>query len=91
MPFRPRYTGLINKYRDRLPVHDDMRIISLGEGNTPLIRLHNITRELDKDFDIYVKYEGLNPTGSFKDRGNDHGRNQSGGGRKSSDNLCLNG
>jgi len=69
MPFRPRYTGLINKYRDRLPVHDDTRIISLGEGNTPLIRLHNIQREVGVDADIYVKYEGLNPTGSFKDRG----------------------
>ena len=69
MPFRPRYTGLINKYRDRLPVHDDTRIISLGEGNTPLIRLHNIPRLLGKDVDIYVKFEGLNPTGSFKDRG----------------------
>jgi threonine synthase len=69
MPFRPRYTGLIDKYRDRLPVHDDTRIISLGEGNTPLIRLNNIPRETGKDIDIYVKYEGLNPTGSFKDRG----------------------
>jgi len=69
MPFRPRYTGLINKYRDRLPVSDDTRIISLGEGNTPLIRLNNIPRELGKEVDIYVKYEGLNPTGSFKDRG----------------------
>jgi threonine synthase len=69
MPFRPRYTGLIDKYRDRLPVHDDTRIISLGEGNTPLIRLNNIPGSLGKDVDIYVKYEGLNPTGSFKDRG----------------------
>ncbi|SCZ56100.1 threonine synthase [Thiohalomonas denitrificans] len=69
MPFRTRYTGLIDRYRDRLPVHDDTRIISLGEGNTPLIRLNNIPRELGKDVDIYVKYEGLNPTGSFKDRG----------------------
>lgn len=69
MPFRPRYTGLINKYRDRLPVHDDTRIISLGEGNTPLIRLNNIPRLLGKEVDIYVKFEGLNPTGSFKDRG----------------------
>jgi len=69
MPFRPRYTGLIDKYRDRLPVHDDTRIISLGEGNTPLIRLSNIPDIIGKDVDIYVKYEGLNPTGSFKDRG----------------------
>ncbi|MCF6282554.1 MAG: threonine synthase [Candidatus Polarisedimenticolaceae bacterium] len=69
MPFRTRYTGLINKYRDRLPVNDDTRLISLGEGNTPLIRLNNIPGILGKDVDIYVKYEGLNPTGSFKDRG----------------------
>lgn len=69
MPFRNRYTGIIDKYRDRLPVHDDTRIISLGEGNTPLIRLHNIPKLLGKNVDIYVKYEGLNPTGSFKDRG----------------------
>lgn len=69
MTFRKRYTGLIERYRDRLPIHDDARIISLGEGNTPLIRLHNIPDLLAKDVDIYVKYEGLNPTGSFKDRG----------------------
>lgn len=69
MPFRPRYTGLIARYRDRLPVHDDTRLISLGEGNTPLIRLQNIPKMLDKDVDIYVKFEGANPTGSFKDRG----------------------
>jgi hypothetical protein len=64
-----RYTGLIDKYRDRLPVSDDTRIISLGEGATPLIRLNNIPRELGRQIDIYVKYEGLHPTGSFKDRG----------------------
>lgn len=69
MAYRPRYTGLIERYRDRLPVHDDTRIISLAEGNTPLVRLHNITDRTGKDMEIYVKYEGLNPTGSFKDRG----------------------
>jgi threonine synthase len=69
MPFRTRYTGLIERYRDRLPIKDDTRIISLGEGNTPLIRLANIPRELGREVDIYVKFEGLNPTGSFKDRG----------------------
>ncbi len=69
MTFGSRYTGLINKYRDHLPVSDNTRIISLGEGNTPLIRLKNIPQLLGKNVDIYVKYEGLNPTGSFKDRG----------------------
>ncbi len=64
-----RYTGLIEKYRDRLPVSKDTRIISLGEGATPLIQLRNIPRELGRQVDIYVKFEGLNPTGSFKDRG----------------------
>lgn len=69
MPFRARYTGLVNKYHDRLPLPDDARVISLGEGNTPLIRLNNIPRDLGRDVDLYVKFEGLNPTGSFKDRG----------------------
>ncbi|ROR32109.1 threonine synthase [Inmirania thermothiophila] len=64
-----RYAGLIHRYRDRLPVADDERVISLGEGATPLIRLGNIAREYGRGCDIYVKYEGLNPTGSFKDRG----------------------
>ncbi len=63
------YTGLINRYRDRLPVSDHTVSIDLCEGNTPLIKLKNIADILKKDVDIYVKYEGLNPTGSFKDRG----------------------
>nr|VFK37465.1 MAG: L-threonine synthase [Candidatus Kentron sp. TC]VFK37605.1 MAG: threonine synthase [Candidatus Kentron sp. TC] len=71
----PRYIGLIDRYRDRLPVREDTRAICIGEGNTPLIRLQNIPRNSergdspDERIDIYVKYEGLNPTGSFKDRG----------------------
>ena len=69
MTFRTRYTGLIEHYRDRLPVSDSTRIISLGEGNTPLVQLQNIPDLLDKKVELYVKYEGLNPTGSFKDRG----------------------
>lgn len=69
MSFRPRYTGLIERYRDRLPIRDCARIISLSEGNTPLVRLSNIHRAVKKEVDVYVKYEGLNPTGSFKDRG----------------------
>jgi threonine synthase len=69
MSFHSRYFGIIDRYRDFLPLYDDTRIISLAEGNTPLIPLHNIPRSLKKDFRIYVKFEGLNPTGSFKDRG----------------------
>ncbi|WP_031431047.1 threonine synthase [Methylomicrobium agile] len=63
------YTGLIDRYRDRLPVSASTRVISLNEGNTPLIQLQNIPRLAGKEVDIYVKFEGLNPTGSFKDRG----------------------
>ncbi|GAB4224240.1 MAG: threonine synthase [Gammaproteobacteria bacterium] len=63
------YTGLINKYRARLPLAADVKPITLYEGNTPLIPLINIPRALNYDVDLYVKYEGLNPTGSFKDRG----------------------
>jgi threonine synthase len=69
MATHKHYTGLIERYRDRLPVSAGTRIISLNEGNTPLIQLQNIPRLLGKDVDIYVKFEGLNPTGSFKDRG----------------------
>jgi threonine synthase len=64
-----RYTGLIEHYRDRLPVSDSTRVISIGEGNTPLIRLENIPVDIGREVELYVKYEGLNPTGSFKDRG----------------------
>ncbi|MEE9157271.1 MAG: threonine synthase [Gammaproteobacteria bacterium] len=64
-----RSAGLIDRYRNRLPIDDDANIVSLGEGNTPLLQLRNIPRRLGGGADIYVKYEGLNPTGSFKDRG----------------------
>jgi len=69
MAFRQRYTGLIERYRDRLPIADDARVIGLGEGGTPLIRLNRLPQVLDRDVDMYVKFEGLNPTASFKDRG----------------------
>ena len=63
------YTGLIDRYRERLPVADDARIITLCEGDTPLIPLATITREMGRGVEIHAKFEGLNPTGSFKDRG----------------------
>lgn len=64
-----RYQGVIHRYREYLPVTDKTPIITLLEGNTPLIRCENIPRLLGLDAEIYLKYEGLNPTGSFKDRG----------------------
>lgn len=66
---RSMYKGLIEHYRAYLPVTEKTPVISLCEGNTPLIPLQNIPRLLKKDIELYVKYEGLNPTGSFKDRG----------------------
>ncbi len=68
-PPRDRYTGLIDRYRDRLPLQRDTAAISLGEGDTPLIPLSNIPIVRDRDVSLYAKYEGLNPTASFKDRG----------------------
>ncbi len=64
-----RYAGLIEKYRERLPVAPDTPVISLSEGATPLIELRNLPRLIRKDVRILGKFEGLNPTGSFKDRG----------------------
>ncbi|HEV7803557.1 MAG TPA: threonine synthase [Burkholderiales bacterium] len=63
------YQGLIEKYRDRLPVDTKTPVISLNEGNTPLIELKNLPQRFGKNVRIYAKFEGLNPTGSFKDRG----------------------
>lgn len=69
MSTQTRYTGLVEAFRDHLPLPEGCRPISLGEGNTPLIRLDNIAREAGFGGELYVKFEGLNPTGSFKDRG----------------------
>jgi threonine synthase len=63
------YRGLLDRYRNRLPVTESTPIVNLYEGNTPLLHLENIPRQTGIDADIWVKYEGLNPTGSFKDRG----------------------
>lgn len=65
----PKYEGIIKRYRDFLPEIDDKFIITILEGNTPLIKSRNIHKLINPDIDIYFKYEGLNPTGSFKDRG----------------------
>ncbi len=63
------YQGIIEHYRKYLPVTSKTPIVSLNEGRTPLIRLTNLPKEWKIPADWYVKFEGLNPTGSFKDRG----------------------
>ena len=64
-----KWPGLIENYREWLPVSDKTPIITLQEGCTPLIQVKSIEERLDKKVKVYVKYDGLNPTGSFKDRG----------------------
>ncbi|HMJ91725.1 MAG TPA: threonine synthase [Candidatus Acidoferrum sp.] len=64
-----RYQGVIHRYAEYLPVTDATPIISLLEGNTPLISVPNFVEAIGGKFDLYLKYEGLNPTCSFKDRG----------------------
>ena len=64
-----QYTGLINKYRKYLPVTDKTPVITLNEGNTPLVYAGYLSGLMGKGFEVYLKYEGANPTGSFKDRG----------------------
>jgi len=63
------YQGLVERYRDRLPVEKDAPVVSLCEGNTPLIPLLNIPKEFGLNVQMYAKFDGMNPTASFKDRG----------------------
>lgn len=63
------YKGLINKYREYLPVDENTPVVTLNEGNTPLIKADNLAKKIGLDAEIYLKFEGCNPTGSFKDRG----------------------
>ena len=61
------YRGLIEAYRDRLPVTDKTPVVTLHEGNTPLVPAPALSSRTGAD--VYLKVEGANPTGSFKDRG----------------------
>ncbi|MEB3292539.1 MAG: threonine synthase [Synechococcales bacterium] len=63
------WKGLIHAYRRYLPVTETTPIVTLHEGNTPLIPVPTIAAEIGRGVQVYVKYDGLNPTGSFKDRG----------------------
>ncbi|WDL95437.1 threonine synthase [Alicyclobacillus sp. ALC3] len=62
-----RWSGILNRYADWLPLNDQTPRLSLCEGNTPLIPSVRLSERLGAD--VYLKYEGANPTGSFKDRG----------------------
>ena len=61
------WPGLIERYRDRMPVTADTPVVTLLEGNTPLVPAPGLSARVDAE--VFLKVEGLNPTGSFKDRG----------------------
>ena len=63
------WPGLIEHYRRFLPVTDSTPVVTLNEGNTPLIEAPAIAERLGLNIKVYFKFEGANPTGSFKDRG----------------------
>jgi threonine synthase len=63
------WPGVVEHYRQYLPVSENTCIITLNEGNTPLIPAYNLGDLLGNGHRVYLKYEGLNPTASFKDRG----------------------
>ncbi len=64
-----RWQGVISKYWEYLPVTSKTPIITLNEGNTPLIYARHLSEAVGNGAQVYLKYEGVNPTGSFKDRG----------------------
>ena len=64
-----RWRGVIEEYRKFLPVTDRTPVVTLCEGNTPLIRATRLAKRIAPGVDLYLKFEGMNPTGSFKDRG----------------------
>ncbi|MDX1763751.1 MAG: threonine synthase [bacterium] len=63
------WRGIIEEYREFLPVTEKTPVVTLMEGNTPLIRACQLTAAINSELDIYLKFDGANPTGSFKDRG----------------------
>ncbi len=63
------YNGVLSRYRPLLDIPEHTLTVTLLEGNTPLIPLPRLADELGGNFELYAKFEGLNPTGSFKDRG----------------------
>ena len=68
-PRTDRSIGVINRYRNLLPVTEATPVITLGEGSTPLIESPKLAALVGKGCRVFLKFEGANPTGSFKDRG----------------------
>ena len=68
-PPKNNWDGLIETYKNWLPVSNKTPIITLKEGATPLIEVKSISNRIGNGVKVFVKYDGLNPTGSFKDRG----------------------
>src|SRR5689334_23903500 len=64
-----RWPGLIEHYRRFLPVSASTPVVTLNEGNTPLIESPPLAERVGRNIRVYLKFEGANPTGSFKDRG----------------------
>ncbi len=64
-----KWGGLIEHYREYLPVSSSTPVVTLNEGNTPLIAAPRLSAQLGGKLSVYLKFEGANPTGSFKDRG----------------------
>lgn len=64
-----KYSGVIARYLEYLPLPKDVEPATLLEGNTPLIEADNLKKELKAPCKVFLKFEGTNPTGSFKDRG----------------------
>ncbi|ADI63550.1 threonine synthase [Trichormus azollae] len=66
---RQPWPGLIEAYRKYLPVSESTPVVTLLEGNTPLIPVPALAERIGRQVKVFIKYDGLNPTGSFKDRG----------------------
>ena len=63
------WQGVIDAYREYLPVTKQTPVVTLYEGNTPLVKTVNLARAINPEIDLFLKIDGANPTGSFKDRG----------------------
>ena len=77
-----RWQGLVKEFKEYLPVNQSTPALTLNEGHTPLIYCENLSQKLD--IELYVKYEGANPTGSF------NGCNKGKRTREKSCYLCFN-